>query len=174
MYIIRPAVSADLTAILQLYKKVAVLKTGIARNVTEVTPAYIQHFMTEAAKTGIELVALHPDRAGEIIAEIHCYTWGIAKFSHVMSELTIAVAPDFQGQGVGKAIFIQLLGMVEQSRPDILRVELGVQESNQRAIAFYKKIGFIEEGRFEQRVQLEDGILEADILMVWFNKQYRK
>lgn len=170
MYIIRPAVTTDFTAIFQLYKKVAALKTGIARNVAEVKPAYIQHFMSEAAKTGIELVALHPDHAGKIIAEIHCYTWGIAKFSHVMGELTIAVAPDFQGQGVGKAIFLQLLDTVEQHHPDILRVELVAQESNQRAIAFYKKIGFVEEGRFERRILLENGMLEADIPMAWFNK----
>lgn len=117
---------------------------------------------------------MHPDSAGEIIAEIHSYTWGIAKFSHVTSELTIAVAPDFQGQGVGKAIFVQLLETVEQTRPDILRVELAAQESNQRAIAFYKKIGFVEEGRFENRVQLGGGLFEADVPMAWFNKQYSK
>src|SRR4030095_6689986 len=110
----------------------------------------------------------------EIIAEIHCYGWGIEKFSHVFTELTIAVSPGFHGQGLGKLIFTHLLNYIESERPDVLRVELAAQESNEKAINFYKKLGFVPEGRFENRIKMNDGKFEADVPMAWFNKNFSK
>ncbi len=172
MFEVRKAGSGDFDKILHLYKKVAAVPGGIARSTDEITAAYIDGFMQQAVSNGIELVVDNPEDRNEIIAEIHCYKWGIEKFSHVLSELTIAVSPAFQGQGVGKLIFTQLLRHIENKMPDILRVELFAQESNEKAINFYKKLGFLPEGRFENRINRLDGSLEADMPMAWFNKNY--
>jgi len=164
----------DFGKIMALYKKVAVLPDGIARNGKEITAEYIQHFMSNAAEKGIEFVIDNPANSHEIIADIHCYKWGIEKFDHVLTELTIAVSPEFHGHGLGKLIFTELLTTVEKERPDILRVELVAQESNSKAINFYKKLGFIPEGHFENRIKLNSGNYEADIPMAWFNKNFGK
>jgi ribosomal protein S18 acetylase RimI-like enzyme len=174
MFAVRKALAEDFSKIMSLYKKVAVLPEGIARNREEITGEYIQHFMRNAAENGIELVIDNLENSNEIIAEIHCYKWGIEKFNHVLTELTIAVSQEFHGHGLGKLIFTQLLTIVETERTDILRVELVAQESNGRAINFYKKLGFIPEGRFEKRIKLNNGNYEADIPMVWFNKNFHK
>ncbi|MEP6726743.1 MAG: N-acetyltransferase [Bacteroidota bacterium] len=172
MFIIRHANPQDLNKIYALYKKVAQSRFGIARSPEEITESYIKNFMQPAAETGIELVILNPGNESEIIAEIHCYKPEPKIFTHVLSELTIAVAPDFQGQGLGKKIFTHLLEFITTSRPDILRVELFTQETNERAIALYTKIGFKKEGRFEKRVPGKNNVLEADIPMAWFNPAY--
>ena len=62
--------------------------------------------------------------------------------------------------------------MIETQRPDILRVELAAQESNTKAIHFYNKLGFVAEGRFENRVKVNENTFEADIPMSWTNKNF--
>lgn len=172
MFTIRHATAGDAAKIFALYKAVGAAPIGIARSPAEVSMAYIENFMQQAAHAGIELVIDHPHNANEIIAEIHCHQPAPKIFSHILGDLTIAVHPAFQGNGLGKKIFTQLLAYITASRPDILRVELFVQESNERAIALYKKIGFIPEGRFEKRVHARHGLVEADIPMAWFNPSY--
>lgn len=45
-------------------------------------------------------------------------------FNHVLSDLTIAVDPEYQGRGLGNRLFQTLLDHVTEERKDILRVEL--------------------------------------------------
>ena len=169
MYNARPATPDDLAAIYRLYKLVAAQPIGIARSPEEVTKEYIRNFMTQSATSGIELVIDNPEQPGEIVAEIHCTQPSAKIFSQVLNELTIAVDPGFQGKGLGKTIFTSLLDFIKSNRADILRVELFVQESNERAIALYQKLGFVAEGRFEKRIMGKHQQLEADIPMAWIN-----
>lgn len=173
MFVIRKAHPGDTDKIYTLYKKVAEQTTGIARSGDEVSEDYVERFVRCAAETGIQLVIDNPQNKNEIIAEIHCYKLQPGVFSHVLSELTIVVDPHFQGKGLGKIIFSRLLEIITQSRADILRVELIARESNIKAIAFYRKIGFKEEGRFEKRIRSTNNGFEADIPMAWFNSSYK-
>ncbi|TKC60194.1 GNAT family N-acetyltransferase [Pedobacter hiemivivus] len=91
-----------------------------------------------------------------------------AVFRHVLSELTIAVDPDYQGKGLGKKLFQTLLADVQSNRTEILRVELIARETNSRAIQLYEKLGFKIEGRFEKRISNNSISFEADIPMAWF------
>ena len=172
MFNVRPATASDLDKIYTLYKKVAETPVGIARSPDEITEEYIKHFTSNAAANGIQLVIDNPGNEAGIVAEIHCYQYEPKIFKHILAELTLAVHPGFQGQGLGKKIFSHLLQTITSNRPDILRVELCTQESNARAIALYTKIGFVPEGRFLQRIPGNNQQLEADIPMAWFNPSY--
>ena len=172
MFTVRAARLHDKQKILALYKKVALKTGGLARSEAEISDDYIQHFMDESAKTGIELVVVHPFNQDEIIAEMHGYKMIPKFFAHVISELTIAVDPDFHGRGVGHLLFTHFLEHITNHRPDILRVELVTQESNSKAIQLYKRIGFETEGRFENRIRNRDNKLEADIPLFWINKNF--
>lgn len=147
---------------------------GIARSEEEINAEYIQHFMDQASLTGLQLVIDHPENPGSIIAEIHGYKLTPKVFLHVISELTIAVDPEFHGRGVGKTIFGNFLSYIEQYRTDILRVELVTQETNLKALKLYKALGFEPEGRFHKRIRMYDNQLDADIPMAWFNKNFIK
>ena len=164
---VRFAKQTDQTSIAALYRRVAAEPGGIAREPDEITAEYINNNITKSLENGVCLVIENPDDANSLIAEIHCYKLTPRLFSHVLSELTIVVHPDFQNQKLGKLLFISLLDHVEKDRPDIRRVELIARESNKRAIAFYEKIGFRIEGRFESRVDCGNGEFEADIPMAW-------
>lgn len=172
MHTVRSAIPGDKQKILALYRKVAIRSGGIARSQEEVTTEYIQHCMSQAATTGIQLVVDHPSNEHEIIAEMHGYKLEPKVFAHVISELTIAVDPQFHGMGIGKLIFTTFLDHIMNNRPDVLRVELMTQESNIRALNLYKSVGFVVEGRFERRIRMYNNQLDSDIPMAWFNQNF--
>ena len=47
----------------------------------------------------------------------------------------------------------------------MIRIELMAREGNTDAIRLYQALGFLIDGRFEQRVRMPDGRLEADVAM---------
>ena len=82
-----------------------------------------------------------------LAGEVHAYRSELRIFSHVLGELTVAVHPGAQGQGLGRQLFVRLLDVVRREHPDVTRVELITQESNHRALRLYEGVGFQREGR---------------------------
>jgi ribosomal protein S18 acetylase RimI-like enzyme len=82
---------------------------------------------------------------------------------HVVA-LTLAVAGPWQGQGVGSALLQALLSWA-RAAPHVEKVELRVRASNTRAIGLYRKMGFVEEGRFVRRIKLGPGNYVDDVSM---------
>jgi ribosomal protein S18 acetylase RimI-like enzyme len=155
---------ADLAQVLALYKAVAAVAGGIARTPDEVSEAYVAGFLQKALDDGVAFVDVED---GVVRGEIHAARPGIACFAHLLTDLTIAVAPACQGKGVGRRLFEALLAEVSLHRPHITRVELFTRESNTRARALYASLGFVEEGRLRARVNDIHGKPEADISMGW-------
>jgi ribosomal protein S18 acetylase RimI-like enzyme len=165
-YTITSAGDDDVEAILRLYLAVASIEGGLARSADEISSDYVKNFVKKSAESGIIVIALESG-SSKVIGEIHAYALGPKVFAHVLGELTIAVHPDRQGLGIGKAIFTEFMSRVKDELPNILRVELIARESNRKAIEFYEKIGFIVEGRFASRIASVDGGFEDDIPMAW-------
>lgn len=161
---IRKAVAGDRAQVLALYKLVATVPDGIARAPDEVTGDYVDGFMHKAASNGVELVW---EEGGRIVGEIHASCPGIKALAHLLTDLTIAVAPDVQGRGVGRGLFQALLDEVLHRMSHINRVELFARVSNQRARKLYQSLGFVEEGRLRARVNNSLGVAEDDTLMGW-------
>ncbi len=170
LYTLRPATIDDKQGVFDLYLIVSDEIGGLARTRDEITLDYINSFTSKAINYGLQLI-IENRRDGSIIGEIHCYKPEPKVFSHILSELTIAIHPDFQSRGLGKMLFLSLLKKVLEERKDILRIELIARESNKKAIAFYQKIGFQIEGRLLNRIKGESDF-EADIPMAWMNDNY--
>ena len=124
----------------------------------------MEEFVERSLSSGVAYVA---DSEGTLIGEIHAYSPGLFCFTHVLSNLTIAVSPRSQGTGVGRRLFESFMEDVIHGMPEVRRVELIARESNDRAIAFYESLGFIREGEFKARIRNVDGSFESDIPMAW-------
>lgn len=161
---IEPSSPDDAAAVYALYRRVAAIPGGLARLAHEVTPEYIAHALERATQGGLGLVAR---RNGLIVGEIHAARSPLFCFAHVLGDLTVAVSPDAQGQGIGARLFSRFMQIVATERPDVSRVELVARESNTHALHLYERLGFRAEGRMEGRIRNPDGSLEADIPMAW-------
>jgi ribosomal protein S18 acetylase RimI-like enzyme len=167
-FIIRKATLEETDQIFGLYKTVSKEVGGLARIEKEITKTYIENFSYKSFENGLQFVVTDALNEQAIIAEIHCYQLEPGVFQHILSELTVAVHPDYQGKGLGKKLFQTLLDEIQFNRPDILRVELIARESNSKAIQLYEQLGFKIEGRFENRINNGNNSFEADIPMAWF------
>jgi putative acetyltransferase len=156
---IRAATLADRGAIVALHRAAAITPGALARAPEEVTAVYAEG----AIKSDICLVAVDAD--GFLRGEIHAKRETIALFAHVLSSLTVAVHPQWQGQGVGSRLFEALIAWAKDQDPAILRIELAAGAGNPGAIRLYERLGFKHEGRQVARGRLPDGRFEDDILM---------
>lgn len=76
---------------------------------------------------------------------------------------TLAVAPEFQGKGIGTALLVDL--MSEANREGAFRVVLQVRSSNDHAIYIYKKAGFVQAGVISDYYANRDGTREDALFM---------
>ena len=77
--------------------------------------------------------------------------------------LTLAVAPDAQGQGLGRSLLQQL--MAKASRAGAAEIFLEVAADNARALKLYRSSGFAETGRRPGYYAAPDGTRKDAILM---------
>jgi putative acetyltransferase len=159
---IRPLSLADVDALVTLHRATAASGGGLARTPQEIDAAYVSGFV---AKTSTGGVALGAWADGALAGEIHAGRMGIAQFAHVLTDLTVAVHPDWQGRGLGSALFRALFEAAATLTPKVERIELMAREGNAAAIRLYERLGFRIEGRFEGRVRMPDGSTESDIAM---------
>ena len=163
---VRRGTRTDAAAIRALYATVAATPGGLARVPDEITNAYVEEVVERSVADGVIVVAELDGLAG-LAGELHTYRAGLRVFAHVLGELTVAVHPTAQGRGIGRRLFEMLLQVVRLEQPDITRIELITQESNQRALRLYESLGFRREGRLEGRIRSPSGGVEADIPMSW-------
>ena len=90
----------------------------------------------------------------------------LAAVRHVV-RLTLVAHPGYQGQGVGQALLSSLIAWA-RSAPAVEKIELNVRSSNTRAQALYRKMGFVEMGRWRRRVKVGPGEYLDDIAMELF------
>jgi putative acetyltransferase len=159
----RPATPQDTAGILALHRKVAAVPGGLARGPGEVTADYVAHAMAVAADGGVNLVAAGSD--GGLCGELHVERMKVGIFAHVLTDLTVAVDPDWQGRGVGSALFRALIETARTMSPPIGRIELWTGAANLGAQRLYQRLGFRIEGRMIGRGRYPDGHVEDDIVM---------
>jgi RimJ/RimL family protein N-acetyltransferase len=83
--------------------------------------------------------------------------------------LHMGVHPQHRGKGVGTALLQSLIDWAK-GNPTIEKLCLMVFATNQPAISFYRKMGFVEEGRRSRHVKIVDGRYVDVILMAKFVK----
>lgn len=74
------------------------------------------------------------------------------------------VLKEYRGLGIGKLLLKKIITWAEHN-PYIKKISLGVFSTNERAIALYKKMGFVEEGRKINEIKLHDNEYIDDVLM---------
>jgi L-phenylalanine/L-methionine N-acetyltransferase len=74
--------------------------------------------------------------------------------------LGIAVHDEFAGRGAGQLLMTALLDLADQWI-GLVRVDLEANADNERAIAMYRRCGFVEEGRQKKAYFTDGGFVDA-------------
>lgn len=169
---IRTAVPEDGPKIKALYVEVVKAGGGLARREEEITDDYVNEFIQHSVDNGLIIVIEHPDDPEQLIGEMHGYKMDLKGFSHVLSHVTLAIHPQFQGKKMGRTLLTIFMEEIAKNRTDIGKIELMTGEFNKVAIILYQSMGFKIEGRLEMRYRNKRGVFEADIPMSWQNPNF--
>ena len=160
---LRPTTLADAPAVLALHIAAASSPvSGLAREADEMALEPIQAVLAKALESGVAISAW---AGGAIAGEIHASRLGPRQFAHNLLDLTVAVHPDRQGQGIGARLFEALFARARLLTPRIERIELMCSEGNGHALRLYQRLGFQIEGRFPGRIRPRDGTVQADLAL---------
>jgi putative acetyltransferase len=100
-------------------------------------------FLQKVEPHSCKLVAVAGD---EIVGSAGLHVQGTALRRMHTRMLGIGISPAWQGRGIGRRLMERLLDWAD-NWAGVLRVELHVHADNDRAMALYKSMGFVEEGR---------------------------
>ena len=110
-----------------------------------------------------ELLLLARD-GDRVIACSHLSFGTYIKTKH-RSFVTIQIAKDYWGQGLGTKIFEEFIKVAE-ARKEITQMELSFIEGNARARALYEKMGFVITAKKPNAIKLKDGTMLSMFEMV--------
>lgn len=101
---------------------------------------------------------------GKIAGSCELSRSGMMKIRH-RAAVAIALLRDFWGQGIGTAMFQELIH-IAGSWEGVSQLELEFVEGNARARALYEKMGFRITGLRPDAIRLKDGTLRHEYMMV--------
>ena len=81
---------------------------------------------------------------GGVVKGFYRVTRHEGRANHVVYLGTLAVSPEEKGSGF--AFNMMIVAIENLKEQGVLRVELMLEADNPRALAFYKKLGFVQEG----------------------------
>lgn len=80
-------------------------------------------------------------------------------------EVGLSLLPEFRGRGYGRDVLRVLLDYAFRSR-NLRRVHLQTLASNTAALAAYRAVGFVEEGRLREHAWVEGGYDDVVVMSV--------
>lgn len=113
-------------------------------------------------------LALVAEVAGEIIGSLSFENGPFKRTSHT-GTFGVSIRRDWRGQGIGGAMLETLLDWAA-ANPLIEKVDLAAFSTNTRAIEFYRRHGFVVEGRRVNQIKLGPGKYIDEVLMGRFVK----
>jgi len=165
--VVRKANLEDASRILQIQKEVVEEDVYLTTSSDEFDKTIEQQrdWMEKILANDKETMLVAETSKG-IVGWIVFFSQNRIRLSHTGS-FGMMIDKDFRDKGIGKLLIEGLLDWAE-SNPLIEKVSLGVFSTNERAIALYKKMGFIEEGRKIKEFKMDNGEYVDDILMYKF------
>lgn len=121
-----------------------------------------------AMNTNAGDLALVAEIEGHLVGILYCRAFTSRRMAHVCA-FAMSVRRQWWGQGVGTSL-VQCLVDWARANPQMRKVTMRALVSNARALALYRKFGFVVEGRFAEAIKASDGTFVDDFEMGLFVK----
>lgn len=100
---------------------------------------------------------------GQYAGNCHLQLYDKYKMHH-RGSVAIGLSQAFWGMGIGTVMFEEMISLARQR--GCTQLELSVIEGNERGLALYRKMGFVEYGRLPNAFRQPDGRFLSEILMM--------
>jgi len=166
-FIIRKAQESDAEKILTYVNEITTETDFLGRHPLDPLPEAEseKRLIKEAEENGIWLLAF----AGEKVVGFLAFNRATRIKKRHCAGFGMSVKKAYWSKGIGTALMEEMLKQASKM-PGLEKIELSVFADNVRAIALYKKFGFIEEG-IERKAYLSDGVYHDEVHMALFLKQ---
>lgn len=152
----RQARPSDAHAVARLLRQAA--ETGFAlQSLEEIDEVDIARDFVEGL--GLRIVAERGDDIVGYLTLVPGHTRALSR----TGDLQLVVDNSLQGRGIGAELMRHAIGWADGGALD--RIEIFVRAANERAIALYKRFGFLEEGRLRRRIRQPGGKRQDDVLL---------
>jgi L-amino acid N-acyltransferase YncA len=159
--LIRPAVDADLDAILDIHNEAIAHSTAIWTD--DVVERHEREDWLKARTLAGDPVLVAVE--GDTIAGYATYAQWRAKYGYRYTvEDSVYIAAPFQGKGIGRALLVEL---IERARSQGHHAMLAdIESGNAASIGLHKSLGFVEAGRLREIGRKFDRWLDLTILQL--------
>jgi RimJ/RimL family protein N-acetyltransferase len=103
---------------------------------------------------------------GRIVGNIDFHIAKRRRLAHT-GEFGMSVQPGWRNRGIGNALLESLVEWADSVK-EIEKIVLKVRADNPRAVALYKKHGFVQSGYAKDAMRLSEGVYVDDITMERF------
>ncbi len=100
---------------------------------------------------------------GEIVGNIDFHVGNRQRTAHA-GEFGMGMLPKLRSRGLGTLLLDTLIAWANDV-PQLEKINLRVISNNPRAMALYRKLGFVEEGRRAREIKYSDASYADEILM---------
>lgn len=160
--IVRRARPADAAAALDLWRQVIAEGRWVrSDDVGQPVRAWRRRFRTTAPDDGVEIVAT---AEGRVVGHLGATRERHPAARHVAT-LAVVVAEAHRGRGIGGALLAEAIRWAREA--DVEKLVLSVYPSNRRAIALYRRFGFVEEGRLSRQSRKPYGYEDELLMARW-------
>jgi RimJ/RimL family protein N-acetyltransferase len=166
---VRTGLAADAAAVCDLYRDVDATTGFLVTQADErdVDPESRARWLAGHEEDPGAIVLL-AEVEGLLVGSLDCRAGSRRRMAHV-ADLGMQVRSGWRGRGVGTALLEAALDWA-RAHPTIEKVALGVFSTNARAIALYRRLGFVEEGRDVRELRLPPGRYADNLRMALFVK----
>jgi putative acetyltransferase len=161
-YTIRPAHPGDARSFVAMWAAVVAEQRYVRPDTTDGSVAnYRRRFRRSWDDERVDLVAVTADR---VIGHLTAAREAGAVCRHVAS-LGLAVAGDWRGRGVGRALIREAIGWGRTF--GVEKLSLSVYPDNHAALELYRRAGFSEEGRLSGHSKKAIGYRDEILMGLW-------
>jgi L-amino acid N-acyltransferase YncA len=149
-FLIRPATADDAESIAEIYNHY-IRETIITFEEEPVSPEQIRQRLAQIARLGLPWIVAEPDRplaGGSLLGYAYAGVFRErASYRHTV-ETAVYLSPGAQGQGIGTALYRQLLSLLQSQK--LHRAIAGISLPNPASIRLHERVGFQYVGKFSQ------------------------
>lgn len=171
---IRPVRESDATPMNDLLEAVCRARVGTVhlpgemRKSEEEALESVRKFTPGGSLSGSRGCLFVAEVEGRVVGEGSIKRMSPSRLRHI-AHIGISVHPEFQGQGLGRALMAAMMRWAREVRdpklPEIARVDLAVFADNMKARRLYESFGFEVEGVRRNFIRYEDGRMVDDLIM---------